>query len=85
MTGLIVVLNLAFIKDKNKNKVTSELNCFDPFISNDFHSSKLLDDIHLKHELNNNEEIAIANNTKKIITKKNKNKKKKSDHRVVQK
>ena len=27
-------------------------------------SSKLLDDIHFKHELNNNEEIAIAKNTK---------------------
>ena len=52
------------IKNKNKKQVTSELNCFDRLISNDLHSSKLLDDIHFKNELNNNEEIAIAKNTK---------------------
>jgi hypothetical protein len=52
------------IKNKNKKQVTSELNCFDRLISNDLHSSKLLDDIHFKNELINNEEIAIAKNTK---------------------
>jgi hypothetical protein len=55
------------IKDKNKNKVTSELNYCDGLISNDLHSSKLLDDIYLKHELNNNEEIVIAKNTKRLM------------------